>query len=429
MRQANRGFAALARGLRGFAREQRGVVALTTAIAALVLLPVCALAIDLGYAYVIRARLQTAVDAAAVAAGSSLDDPTAARNLAVQFFNKNVANSDVTAVLRASDVVFGTWDTERRAFRPGGATADAVRVTARLRKADGSEVDTFFARSFGVNWLDLSTQAVATNAQRGAEVALVLDVSNSMNDGGKIATLREAATDLVNILYGAAETQPNLWVGMAPFNSRVNNRTYAEPWLEDDEQAGAAGACLALRDKPARNDDTPPKKAKFKKWDGQCPATPTLGLTAEKTTISKAIAGLTADGCTATQEGMAWGWRILSPNWRGLWGNAEMPLDYRTTRMDKVAIIMTDGANTPWCVGDPFTVEEADAQLRETCAAMKQEGITIYTITFQAPHTIKTLYQGCATSPAHWFDAPTNEELKGVFSAIGKTLRAARLVQ
>ncbi|MBT6404824.1 MAG: Flp pilus assembly protein TadG, partial [Rhodospirillaceae bacterium] len=46
--------------------------------------------------------------------------------------------------------------------------------------------------------------------------------------------------------------------------------------------------------------------------------------------------------------GLAWGWRVLSPAWQGLWGGAtpsELPLDYDTPLMDKVAIMLTDGVN------------------------------------------------------------------------------------
>jgi hypothetical protein len=69
------------------------------------------------------------------------------------------------------------------------------------------------------------------------------------------------------------------------------------------------------------------------------------------------------EGGTATNLGLAWGWRVLSPNWQGVWNagatsgftNQPLPLPYNyigtdpTTQaritMQKVVIFMTDGNN------------------------------------------------------------------------------------
>src|SRR5690606_24452923 len=79
-----------------------------------------------------------------------------------------------------------------------------------------------------------------------------------------------------------------------------------------------------------------------------CPQ-PITPMVAEKSTVSAAINALTAAGSTFINEGMAWGQRLISPNWRGLWGGQmntnSLPLDYRTAMMNKVVILMTDGMN------------------------------------------------------------------------------------
>src|SRR5690606_21934126 len=60
--------------------------------------------------------------------------------------------------------------------------------------------------------------------------------------------------------------------------------------------------------------------------------------------------------------GLAWGWRLLSPDWRGMWGGATpatLPMDYNTPLMDKVIVLLTDGENqwydypdyAPGCAG------------------------------------------------------------------------------
>ena len=53
-------------------------------------------------------------------------------------------------------------------------------------------------------------------------------------------------------------------------------------------------------------------------------------------------------GGTMANLGLAWGWRVLSPNWRGRWDGDlpdELPLDYETPNMEKVVILLTDGNN------------------------------------------------------------------------------------
>ena len=74
-------------------------------------------------------------------------------------------------------------------------------------------------------------------------------------------------------------------------------------------------------------------------------------LVAEKTTIQAAIREMQiwARGGTMTNLGLSWGWRTLSPRWRGLWGGStpvEMPLDYGLPHIDKVIVLLTDGENS-----------------------------------------------------------------------------------
>src|SRR5690606_15342565 len=54
-----------------------------------------------------------------------------------------------------------------------------------------------------------------------------------------------------------------------------------------------------------------------------------------------------ARGGTTGNFGLSWGWRTISPRWRGLWDDSpsELPLDYDTPLMDKVVVILTDGKN------------------------------------------------------------------------------------
>jgi hypothetical protein len=65
-----------------------------------------------------------------------------------------------------------------------------------------------------------------------------------------------------------------------------------------------------------------------------------------------------------------------------------------------------------------------------TCTAMKNAGIRIYSITFGGPDTTaQNLFRNCATSPAMYYHAPTDEEIGDVFRAIGGELANLRIVE
>jgi hypothetical protein len=73
-------------------------------------------------------------------------------------------------------------------------------------------------------------------------------------------------------------------------------------------------------------------------------------LTKSRATLEAGIANMGPwhRGGTTGNLGLSWGWRTISPNWRGLWGGEtpnDMPLDYGTPFMDKVVVILTDGQN------------------------------------------------------------------------------------
>ena len=167
-------------------------------------------------------------------------------------------------------------------------------------------------------------------------------------------------------------------------------------------------------------------------------------------------------GGTTGNLGLVWGWRTISPDWRGLWGDADLPLDYGTDFMDKVVVILTDGNNEFYNLpdgsgGDPSTPSDFTAygrvnapgpvglassttgagvtilnnRMTAICTAMKAEKIKIYTIIFGgAPNaTTQALYQACATSPSMYYYAPNNDALASAFTAIGGQLANLLIIE
>lgn len=184
-------------------------------------------------------------------------------------------------------------------------------------------------------------------------------------------------------------------------------------------------------------------------------------LVAEQATIHAAITEMQPwhRGGTMANLGLAWGWRTLSPDWRGLWGGDtpnNLPLDYDEPLIDKVVVLLTDGNNEwyDWPTGQPnnpdadYTAYQRPSdgllgttsrsvgttvvnnRMSQICNAMKAEGIIIYSITFRLNNTtVQNLYRSCSTSPAHYFNSPDNASLESAFEEIGNELTNLRLAE
>ncbi len=395
-----------------FARARRGGIQVLLGLAIIPLVAMIGLAVDTSRGYLVKARLSQAVDAAALAGGRAFRedyrDEDVNRYFAANFPN-GYMNADLRPLAISADESLGT-----------------IEVTAEAR------LPTTFMRVLGVETMPVNARSLVNGMQGGLELALVLDNTGSMS-GDKIRALKRAARTLIDILYGDRESVHNLWVSLVPFTGRVNFQPNRD-WMRGKIKKW--NGCGDPRSGANATNDATPAAERWREFRGRngdrnygCPRTAVLPLTAEKESIKTALNAMGTGGNTRTDIGMVWGWRVLSPRWRGLWGDAEMPLDYRTPLMTKAAIVMTDGMNTPWLTDDGLSLSQTNAQLEAVCEAMKQEGIVLYTITFQAPADLDPLFRRCASSPANHFKSPTNRDLEAAFRAIGAQLSNLRLAQ
>jgi hypothetical protein len=164
-------------------------------------------------------------------------------------------------------------------------------------------------------------------------------------------------------------------------------------------------------------------------------------LSSDKDLLKRRIDKLATGGGTAGHLGTAWAWYMLSPNWAYLWPSANQPKPYGTQKLQKYAILMTDGEyNTMYCNGaEAKNSNSADIncnatngqsyqQARTLCANMKAKGITVYTVGFEIGGSGSTAYQTlqqCASSPDKFFNAEDGAELRLSFRAIA--LEVAKL--
>lgn len=184
--------------------RQRGAVAIMTALAMLVLLAVVGLVIDGGLAYLVKARLNAAVDSAALAgaravpAGSNQTEQTAsAQAAAADFFAANIPSG----YLLSQPKLLSTKVT----FNQGQATID-VRAEAPM------PVSVMQVLGFS----SLTPVAYAQTIRRDLDMALVVDTSRSLINQG--ATVRASAKSFLN-KFNVTQDR----VGLVHFSSGVEN--------------------------------------------------------------------------------------------------------------------------------------------------------------------------------------------------------------
>ncbi len=157
-----------------------------------------AIAVDLGYLYSLRGKLQNSADAAVLAAVGDLPDEDAARATAVGLATKNMPAANHGTVLANADVVAGNWDADTRTFTPSGSPINAVRAVTRRSQANGNAAGLFFARILGFDEVDMQTTAIASS-QAGDSCIIALDssVEDALRIGGT-ASVTMGCTARVN---------------------------------------------------------------------------------------------------------------------------------------------------------------------------------------------------------------------------------------
>src|SRR3546814_14292664 len=94
-------------------------------------------------------------------------------------------------------------------------------VLTTITVSGEANVGTSFMRVIVIDEIDVASAIEVTQETEGLELVLVLDVTGSM-EGSKIAALRQASRDLIEILFGDDSEKEFLKVGIVPYSAAVN---------------------------------------------------------------------------------------------------------------------------------------------------------------------------------------------------------------
>ncbi len=181
-----------------------------------------------------------------------------------------------------------------------------------------------------------------------------------------------------------------------------------------------------------------------------CPTAPIIPLTADADMVKDAIDDLVIGGSTAGHMGVAWGWYTLSPTFGSIFPTDSRPAAYGRPKLHKFVVFMTDGDfNSSFCQGvlsrtstsgSGSTADQINcnsengtsfAQAQQYCTAMKNAGITVYTVGFEVGNlqAARDALTACATSSQYAYFASGSAELVSVFQQIGSSIHEVSLVR
>ena len=196
-----------------FLKDPSGNMGIVVAMASLPLMMAGGAAVDYGNWVAMEARLQAAVDAAALAAGREV----------------NLTDAEMTRV--AADYFYSNFGDPKNADLPEVVLTikdNKVRVDARVT------VDNYLMKAVGKTSQTISTFAEVSKEATNLDVVLVFDNTGSMAKEQRLSTLKVAANDFVEILFGPRDVVETLKVGVVPFSQFVNvgPDKSNEPWLD-----------------------------------------------------------------------------------------------------------------------------------------------------------------------------------------------------
>ncbi len=421
-------------------------------------------AVDFSRAYAVRSEFTRSAEGAALAAASLTNarDPS---EVVAEYLALNLSS----AAREASYTI--TTNARKTAF------ASEVDVSI-----EGS-VPVSFLSLVGVESLSFAVSASAAESRQNVEVSMVLDISSSMR-GQKLRNLQDAADSFVRELL-LRDSGRETSISLVPFGGSVNigpalfteyariggpaiwNPGPSQYHVEADVLTSGfrfsnGGFCLEAPyeefadDRPPTplSSGQPPDLWVWNAGNPWCPPAESAALfnSTSVDALTQRINEFVLSDGTGMDIGALWGYRALSPRWRGLLGGdfLSRPGVFDTDTI-KVMVLMTDGnitaqfrpidpantharhANQQTIVprgraGDAAGSLSAVGNFRRVCANAKADGVIVYTIGFriQPGGLADTLLYDCASTPSRYYFVE-DLDIAAAFESIAASISALRV--
>lgn len=320
---------------------------------------------------------------------------------------------------------------------------DAIQVSEASRGrrtvtiAPQARMDTIFMRLLNIPTLDLAirSEAIEGVGAMPIEIVMVLDVSGSMMYFERMENLKEAAVEFVNdmladnqdgrvaitiVPYSTEVIMPegtlNLFPNLAPPPSGNMNNAFCVDFSTWTSVRNSINASMFRRNCDLRSNTSTlithmPVRPYFHNSNDAAAYIATLGPNwGTSIDLGVRIGAMFFDPTLQPVVSHLVDAGQIDPVFQG------RPLDWNA-RAIRAMVLMTDGENCCFHPGHAATrkpsPEIQDADTVSVCNALKNEGVTIYSIAFEAPPRGVALMETCASSPNHYF----NSSGRGVINA------------
>ena len=183
--------------LQRFAREEDGLVTLFAIMMILLMILMGGIGVDLMRHERERARVQAVADRAVLAA-ADLDQTLSPEAVARDYFDKAGLAEYVSSVTVDEGLNY------RR------VTVDASRT-----------LNTMFMSKFGQDRLHVPAKSTAEEKVNKVEISMVLDISGSMRENGKMANLHDASDAFIDTVL-KPENADLISISVVPYTAQVN---------------------------------------------------------------------------------------------------------------------------------------------------------------------------------------------------------------
>ncbi|MHA6347354.1 pilus assembly protein TadG-related protein [Roseivivax sp. CAU 1761] len=455
-----------ARALGRFAADESGSLSIFGLFAALGLIAIGGVGIDLMRAEYTRNSIQNTLDQAVLAAADleQVLDPTL---VVTDYLEKMDLGTALNSVVVDRGLNYKVVT--------GEASVDAPSN---------------FTRLLGLETLRSAGLATAEERIANVEISLVLDISGSMVHGSKMPQLKEAASTFVDTVLDQ-NVDDLVSISLVPYSEHVNAGPDITRHLSVDWKHGYSH-CLEFPEahfgSVALDTAHAFEQMQHFQWNysGSNKLTNTVcprydyerirPFSQDGTKLKQQIAKLEPRAGTSIFLGMKWAAALLDPSTRALndaliadktvdAAFAGRPADHGDRNTLKTIVLMTDGQHdrsnriADWAYDSPSDVAHwakynlwhylsgfanrsswgafhyqkydaatGDQLLASLCDAAKAAGIVIWSIGFEVQDHGANVMRSCASSPAHFFRVE-GVEIEDAFYAVARAINQLRLIQ
>lgn len=289
------------------------------------------------------------------------------------------------------------------------------------------------------------------------ELVLAIDVSLSMNKldlsgQRRVTVASDAARELLTTLKESACAGVSVSVGMIPWTGTVRladpDGWKASGWVDmshyaEDEDWEGCIRMAELYEDPWPDADTAPSlgdgpptgvnQPQAREDNDQCVLAPMIPLSnsqaAANASLSEMQDAIPSSYGTAPHLGIAWGRRMLNPDWVTYWNSDGLPAAV-SDNLVKAIVLLTDGL-TAELGGVDGVRPWLNSMLAEACKRARDDGTELYAVSLLPPlhrqtQAITDLLVECVLEESRTFAATDRTSLEAAFGQIADRLSRFR---